>query len=251
MEHFFTVILFTSGALLTAATAQAQTTFSVGPRVGYSLSSARFTVADYPDYFTTSGSFRSGFEAGVMAQVGFSSHFALQPAVLYAHKSPGYGINSYYQPNNYSYKEEYAMELNYLMVPVNLLYSQGPNGRGGQVFLGPYVGWLLGGTYQSTIGSARGTSVSGGTTFSGDVKAGDTYATSTKDTNYYFRKLDAGAQLGVGYGFEALQLQASFSYDLRDIGAAYAPNAGNPYQAPVIHNYGFQVSASYLFSPKN
>ena len=127
----------------------------------------------------------------------------------------------------------------------------GPNGRGGQVFLGPYVGWLLGGTYPSTTGSARGTSVSGGTTFSGDVKTGDTYATSTKDTNYYFRKLDAGAQLGVGYGFEALQLQASFSYGLRDIGAAYAPNAGNPYQAPVIHNYGFQVSASYLFSPKN
>ena len=58
-------------------------------------------------------------------------------------------------------------------------------------------------------------------------------------------------QVGIGYGFDALQLQASFSLGLRDIGAAYAPNAGNYYEAPVIKHRGFQLSAAYLFGPQS
>lgn len=244
MTRLFIPLLAVSGLALVAAPASAQITFSIGPKVGYSLSSARFTVADYPDYFTTPSTYHSGFEAGVVAQLAFGGHLAVQPAVLYARKAPGYGTHSYYQPNDFSYKQDYELKLNYLVVPVNLLYSQRPNGRGGQVFAGPYVGFLLGGTYQSTTGSARGSSVSGGATASGDVKTGDTYANSN---TYYIRQLDAGAQVGVGYGFDALQVQASFSLGLRNIGADYAPNAGNPYEAPVIRNRGFQLSAAYLF----
>jgi hypothetical protein len=251
MKQSFT-ILFAAGSLLLATTvAQAQTTFRIGPKMSYLLSTAAFNVVDYPDYFTTPSSFRSGFEAGVVAQVGVSSHFAVQPAVLYARRGLGFGTHSYYQPNNYSYKEDYTMGLNYLLVPVNLLYSQRPNGRGGQVFAGPYVGWLLGGTYQSLIGSATGMSVPSGLASSGNVKAGDTYATSFRDNTYYMRRLDAGLQVGVGYGFEALQLQASFSLGLRDVGAGYVPNAGYYYEPPVIRHRGFQLSAAYLFGPKS
>jgi hypothetical protein len=251
MKSLFTACLLTSSAFLATTTVQAQVTFRLGPQVGYSLSAASFHVADYPDYFTTSSSYRSGFEGGIVTQIGIGSHFAVQPAFLYAHKAPGFGTYSYYQPNNYSYKQEYTLGLNYLTVPINLLYSWQPNGRGAQVFLGPYLGWLLGGTYRNTTGTARGTSVSVGDTFSGNVKAGDTYATSYRDSNYYLRQLDAGLQVGVGYGFEALQLQASFSLGLRDIGAAYAPKAPHDYEAPVIHTRGFQLAASYLFGPKH
>lgn len=250
MTKLITCSFIAGSFALLATAAQAQTTFSIGPRAGFSLSSASFTVSDYPDYFTTSGTYRSGFEAGVVAQVGFGGHWAVQPALLYTRKAPGFGTYSYYQPNNYSYKEEYTLGLNYLTLPINLLYSQRANGRGGQVFAGPYVGWLLGGTYRSTIGSAYGSSVPGGTTSSGDVKVGDTYATSRRDPNYYMHRLDTGLQVGVGYGFEALQLQASFSLGLRNIGAAYAPNAGNYYEAPVIKNRGFQLSAAYLLGFK-
>ncbi len=141
------------------------------------------------------------------------------------------------------------MGLNYLLAPINLLASQRKGGRGGQVFVGPYLGWLLGGTYRSTTGTAYASSVSGGTTVSGEVKAGETYTTNRRDTNYYLRRLDAGLQVGVGYGFDALQLQASFSLGLRNIGAAYTPDAGNYYEAPVIKNRGFQLAAAYLLSP--
>jgi hypothetical protein len=250
MKLQFTSLLV-GGCTLVATVAQAQTTFHIGPKAGFLLSSNSFRVADYPDYFTTSGSYRTGFEVGAVAQVGFGNHFTVQPALLYARQGSGFGTYSYYQPNNYSYKEEYTLGLNYLTLPINLLYSQRPSGCGGQVFLGPYVSWLLGGTYRSTIGLAYSASVAGGTTYSGEVKVGDTYASNPRDTNYYMRRLDAGLQAGIGYGFEALQVQASFSLGLRNIGATYAPNTGNDYEAPVIKNRGFQLSVAYLFGMKS
>jgi hypothetical protein len=244
-------LLLAGGCVLVATAAQAQTTFRLGAQGGFSLSSASFTVADYPDYFRTAGSYRSGFEAGVVGQLGVGSHLTVQPALLYARKAPGFGTYSYYQPNNYSYKQEYTLGLNYLTLPINLLFSQRAAGRGAQVFAGPYLGWLLGGTYRNTTGTAYATSVAGGTTISGAVRAGDTYATNPQDTNYYLRRLDAGVQAGIGYVFEALQVQASFSLGLRNIGAAYAPGVGNDYEAPVIKTRSVQLSAAYLFNLRN
>ncbi|MDO7884243.1 porin family protein [Hymenobacter cheonanensis] len=249
MKHFITHFLLGSFFLTTSA-AQAQVRIRIGPQVGYTLSSASFSVIDYPDYFTPSGSYRSGFAAGLVAQLGLTDHLSLQPALLYARKAPAVTISSYYQPNNYYYFDEYTFQFNYLTLPVNLLYSQRADGQGGQVFLGPYLGWLLGGQYTHGARAGYGSSITGGGTYSGKVAAGDTYATSTKDSNYYSRQLDAGLQAGVGYGVGALQLQATFSLGLRNIGAAYAPTANNPYEAPVIRNRSFQLSAAYLFGPK-
>lgn len=171
----------------------------------------------------------------------------MQPAVLYARKAPVYGINTYYPPSDFSYRQEYALHLNYLLVPINLLYSQRPNGRGGQVFAGPYLGWLLDGTYTSTTSNSLSTA---GNAFTGNIKTSDTYSTAPMDTNYPFRQIDAGVQVGMGYGFAALQVQASFSLGLRDISPAYAPDVAHDYAAPAIHNRGFQLSAAYMFGSK-
>lgn len=250
MKQLFTHLVLEGCLLLTASTAQAQVPFRLGPQVGYTLSSASFSVADYPDYFTLSSSYRSGFEAGLVAQLGITEHFTVQSAALYQRKAPGITISSYYQPNKYTYIDEYTFRFNYLTVPLNLLYSQRANGRGGQVFLGPYLGWLLGGKYTQSTRTGYDGSLTGGGTTSGAVVAGDTYATSNRNSNYYSRRLDAGLQAGIGYGFQALQLQATFSLGLRNIGAAYAANANNYYEAPIIHNRSFQLAVSYLFNPK-
>lgn len=247
MNQLITNSLFISSLFLASA-AQAQVTFSIGPKVSYSLFTASFHVSDYPDYFSTFSSYRSGGEAGVLAQVGFSNHWAVQPSLLYARKAPSYGTTSYYQPNNYGYHQQYTLGLNYLLLPINVLYSQRANGQGSQVFLGPYVGWLLGGTYRVRSNEGPGQPKLGGPAYDGTVEAGDTY---TNDSCYAIRKLDAGLQVGIGYGFEALQLQASFSLGLRNIGAEYAPTVPHDYEAPVIRTRGFQLSATYLFGPKS
>lgn len=247
MNKLITSALLISN-LCVATAAQAQVKFSIGPKVGYSLSTASFHVSDYPDYFSTYSSYRSGAEAGVLAQLGFGAHWAVQPALLYARKAQRYGTTSYYQPNNYGSYQEYTLGVNYLLLPVNLLYSQRAGGQGGQVFIGPYVGWLLGGTYRTRYSEGPGQPKVGGPAYDGTVEAGDTYTTGSR---YAIRGLDAGLQVGVGYGFEALQLQASFSLGLRNIGADYAPTARHNYEAPVIRTRGFQLSAVYLFGPKS
>jgi hypothetical protein len=247
MKQFNTSILIISSLFLATA-AQAQVTFSIGPKVGYSLSTASFHVSDYPDYFSTFSSYRSGVEAGVLAQIGFGDHWAVQPALLYARKAPSYGTSSYYQPNNYGYHQQYTLGLNYLLLPINVLYSQRANGQGKQMFIGPYMGWLLSGTYRVQSNEGRGEPKAGGPAYDGTVEAGDTYVNSSR---YAIRGLDAGLQMGVGYGLGALQLQASFSLGLRNVGAAYAPNALHDYEAPVIRTRGFQLSAAYLFGPKS
>lgn len=245
-------LLLTLGLLsLSSTRAHAQSRFRLGPQGGYTLSSVTYHVSDYPDYIKTSGGYGSGFTAGLVAQIDLpGSSFSLQPAVHYTRRTPRIDDNSYYQPNNYYYNQHYEFQFNYLTIPLNLLYSEHSHGQGFEVFAGPYLALLLGGKYTSSISAGYG-GPSSGRAYAGNVVAGDTYATSVRNTDYYSRKLDYGLQAGVGYGLQAIQLQFSINYGLKDIGAAYAANAGNTFAAPVIHNYGLQLTAAYLFGPKS
>ena len=230
--------LLVAGLAGLSLAAHAQATFSIGPKASYSLSSAHFTVADYPDYFSTFNSYRSGFEAGVVAQVGFGNHWAVQPALLYARKALGYGTSSYYQPNNYGYYQEYTLGLNYLTLPVNVAYSLRPDGQGLQAFAGPYVGLLLGGNYQFSTSSGSSYSAEG------KVKAGEYYtipAPGTTTSDVLLHRFDVGVQAGLGYRVGKVLAQVDFAFGLRDL----APTFSDAYSRTA------QASLSYLFGSKN
>ncbi|RZK29744.1 MAG: PorT family protein, partial [Hymenobacter sp.] len=129
-----------AGSLLLTATAHAQTTFSVGPRVGLNVATAHF-----PD----KSSYRlAGFEAGLTGNLQLG-HFAVQPSLLFSQKGYRTHGNLFTIDAPGTYEE--TVRLNYLMLPVNLAYTLGENGQGLQVFAGPYVGLFLGGTYTRRI----------------------------------------------------------------------------------------------------
>jgi hypothetical protein len=144
-------IFFTSCSLL-VATAHAQTTFSVGPKGGLTGAKAHYQDNPYPDIVTGKASYRPGFEAGLQGVLRWN-HWQLQPALLYRR-------NSFHLAGTQAdvigtdgvsptpYEED--IRLNYLTVPVMLAYTQQGNGRGWQVFAGPYLSVLVGGT--STFG---------------------------------------------------------------------------------------------------
>ena len=249
MKLPFTSYLLTAGLVLAASVVHAQTTFHIGPKLGYNRSFGGF---EYPgnDYLNVTNSSRSGVEAGIVAQVGLSGHWAVQPAVLYSQKGFGFVEKAYDAPYNYSYEGEYSFLFNYLAVPINLVYSQRSGGQGLQVFAGPYVGFLLGGSYTSTQSGRYGSGASRGQSSKGDVEAGDTY-NNRPDAPYVSQGLDAGLQGGLGYGFASgLQVQASYSQGLRNLGAEYGP--GLTTQAPPTYrNHAFQLSLAYLFGPKS
>lgn len=235
--------------LLAAATSHAQISFRVGPRVGFNQSFGRF---EYPNetYLKVTNSSRSGAEAGVAAQVGLGTHWAVQPAVLYSQKGFAFDEDAFDAPYNYTYHGEYSFRFNYLAVPINLLFSTGAGGQGFQVFAGPYVGFLLGGKYSSARSGRYGSTPAGSETSKGKVEAGDTYD-NRPDGPYVSKGLDAGLQGGIGYGFAGgLQVQVGYSHGLRDLGAKYAPGLTTR-TPPTYQNHAFQFSVAYLFGPKS
>ena len=241
--------LLAGGLLLAASPARAQVSFSVGPKVGYNRSFGGF---EYPNqtYLTVTNSSRSGVEAGIVAQVGFSDHWAVQPAVLYAQKGFAFAEKAYDAAYNYSYQGDYNFCFDYLTVPVNAVYSQRPGGRGLQVFAGPYVGFLLGGRYTSSQSGRYGNGAARGQSAEGDVKAGDTYNNRPGEA-YVTQGVDAGVQGGLGYGWAGgFQVQVGYSQGLRNLGAGYVPGVTSQ-TPPTYRRHAFQFSGAYLFGPKS
>ncbi len=244
MKHF---CIFVASGLLLAGTAHAQATFSVGPRLGGSVTSAHF-----PEKYNASYDSRLGFEAGLLGNLQFG-HFAVQPSLLFSQR--GYrkaSVPIYLDPSMLpdpgTIDETYR--LNYLTLPLNLAFTLGRDGQGLQVFGGPYVGLLVGGNYTYHI---HLDSYSGGNPYDREearkVQAGSVVSNPSSDYTYS-QRFDAGLQAGLGYRFNGLLVQAGYSLGLRNLAVQYEYNT-IAYDTPAYYNRAWQLSLSYLVGPKS
>jgi hypothetical protein len=236
MTSKLTASLLTTGSLLLATVVQAQTSFSIGPKVGLNAATTYYT----PAVKGLSLRYRLGIEAGVAGSLSFG-HFALQPALLYSQK--GYkqharvdyttGPGRPYGTADFDGVER----LNYVTLPISLAYCQRQNGQGFQVFVGPYLALLLGGNFTNTIQYPLGPD-----TFSGNIMPDGEDARGA-----VARRYDAGLQAGLGYRYQALLFQVDYSMGLhtRTVEADMGGRASN-----YAYNRAFQASLSYLFGPK-
>lgn len=228
MNRQFTLLVSSFTLLVTSA--QAQTTFSIGPQMGLTVAGA-----SNPSPNTTTIHYRTGFEAGLQSIMQFG-HLAVQPSLHFAQK----GLDEHYGRNLYSRYTDYR--LNYLTLPVNVAYSLHPDGQGLQVFAGPYIGMLLGGNYQLT--SDDRSAFGGTSSYEGAIEAGTIYTVpapgSTAPQPRLCRRFDMGLQVGLGYRFGKLLAQAEFAFGLSDLYPLL----------PSAHNRTAQASVSYLFTPK-
>lgn len=233
------LLLCVAGGLLLASTAQAQTTFSIGPRFGLNSATLHLPVT-YGEPYTR----RVGFEAGLTSSVQWG-HFALQPSIIFSQK--GYGsagsLVSFDTPVTY----DEQVRFNYLTVPLNLAFTLGKNGQGLQFFAGPYVSALLGGKYVRQVHAAGG--YLGGPSYeyelTGKVKPADIVSDSD---NEYSRRFDTGLQAGLGYRLRGFQLQANYSLGLRNLATQYRGIDGTIYNNLGYYNRAWQLSVSYLVS---
>ncbi len=237
-------LLFLAGGLLLAGTAHAQVTFSVGPRVGLSLSTVHFASND-----NTTG-LRPGFEAGLQSSLQWG-HFAFQPAVLYTQRGFAQDFNSDIDPG-FSNLRANHVRLNYLSIPLLLAFTQRKDGTGFQVFAGPYVSMLLGGHRELdfTTGST-----------SDRVVAADRYEGISPSYNnfqlpdytYYSRRFDVGVQGGVGYRLGQVMLQLTYGLGLRNLSSQKVFTIGpDTYTSEdtAYRNRSLQASLTYLFGSK-
>ena len=101
---------------------------------------------------------KTSISLGLVAEKGFSDHFGLHTGLLYAQKGSK------------------ANTINYLEIPVNIVYFRG-EGHGLFMNLGPYIGYAIGGS---------------------GVNIGKATDTSSLTSNWGIKSIDYGVQFGLG-----------------------------------------------------
>lgn len=236
--------------LVSSAGVHAQITCSIGPTVGFNASSAR-----HPDASSGNNSYsestrvssKIGYEAGLTGTFG-RGHFALEPSVRYSQKGFTRVDETTHLVQGPLHTETYRSELqlNYLTLPLQLVFRQQATGQGLQALVGAYLGFLLGGSdllsYRSTL---RPADTKPGVTH--EVKAG------SKALSYdytYSKRQDVGVQVGIGYRYQGLLWQAGYSVGLRNLAVDYRPIGGyytRNFSGPPYYHRVVQASLTYLF----
>jgi len=214
---------------ITALTAKAQ--FSFGPRVGVNSAKA---ILDYEsdDVFETK--MRLGAQAGIQLSAEFG-HLAIQPAILYSQK--GYDIDYVLDINRYKTTFVGSAKLNYVEVPINFVYTTGDK-KGLQLFAGPYIEYGLNGKYQEE----RSFSTTPNYTYKRGSDVEFVTKEGTDPSKVYFRRVNMGANVGLGYKAGPVQAQLGYGLGLTNI----LPKEGrydNKQYSRVLH-----LSLAYLFS---
>jgi hypothetical protein len=173
-------------------------------------------------------------------EIGFG-HWALQPAVLY--EQGGFKSQMLYNNGSTTYDNRDDVQVHYLTIPLHVAYRQQPTGQGVQVFGGPYLGLLLGGSYQETSDN-----VNGGfhAEASGPVKA-DPNASSRP--GLIQQRVDTGVEGGVGYRYQGFLLQASYRLGLRNVNSEQYYGLIS-FGSTKYQNCAFQTSLTYLLGSK-
>lgn len=158
------------------------------------------------------------FNIGVDYEIAVAPDFYFAPGLFFASKGSKFeweGVDV-----------EETMTLNYLEVPLNLVYKPVLGNGNLIVAFGPYLGYGLGGKYK-VEGSEGGVSAS--------VEEDITFG-SNEDED--LKPLDVGANIGFGYMFGA-GLSLQFNTQLGLVNISHGDDA--------VKNTGFGLSLGYRF----
>ena len=188
-KHFF--VLATAlvlGSMVAYAQKGADKLVSFGIRAGVNLQKI------YGDDFLgnkLTNDFKTGFHAGINADLFISEGFYLQPGLLYSTKGAK-------KTNN---NTEYTQHISYIELPVNLLFK--PQVGNGRLLLGagPYAAYGISGKSKTKSGDAA---IELDAKFKNKVSAAD-YLNGL----YYVKPFDVGGNILVGY-----ELNSGFSLQL-------------------------------------
>jgi hypothetical protein len=189
----------------TAIFAQSKTTFGIRAGVNFQNLNGKDANDDKLDY-----KLKTGFNAGVNAEIPVGIDFYLQPGLLFSTKGAKANVG------------DGKINLSYLELPINFIYK--PELGEGKMLLGfgPYVAYAIGGT--TKVGSVES-----------DIEFGD-QPSETK-------RFDAGANLLAGYEFSnrlSFQLNAG-------LGLLKINNRPDIDKKSSVKNTGFGVSLGYRF----
>ncbi len=143
---------------------------------------------------------RTGFFAGVNADIPLAKNFSVEPGLYYAQK--GYDLKGDFNIKGLDFlgaNAKASLQTQYIDMPVLLKGNFG----GLQIFAGPQISYLAGANLKTTAGLL-----------------GVDLLNKTVDATNQFNRWDAGLTGGIGYQFtNGLNIMASYDYGLMKMDA--------------------------------
>ena len=258
MKHLLTALLLTAG-IGAAATAQAQTTVTFGPRLGLNIST--FSYSGEQQTFDNPKA-TAGVQVGATANISFGN-LAFQPSFIFTQKGAkltgsGRFVDSGFTTN---YTTQATVQPSYIELPLNMVYTAGGD-HGFQVFAGPYVAFGVGGSgsYKVTLNSADPAVAPYNGDYPGSLSVeygdqqndnknagGNGNGLSAPPLIATFRRFDAGFNAGLGY--RVGPIQAQLGYGLGLVNFVPKDTNGQDTGSKGYHR-GFQLTANYFFGGK-
>ncbi|HLP37777.1 porin family protein [Lacibacter sp.] len=217
---FFSTALILSGAFITAK-AQSTTTssgISFGIRAGVNLQNINGKNANGDKL---ENKLLPRFQGGVTADIPLADQFYIQPGILYSGKGAKL------------LDTDIKTSISYIDVPVTFLFK--PMLGTGHMLLGvgPYVGFAIAGKVSDDNGNEE------------KIKFENEVTQAQYDADLYARRLDAGANLLVGYEMSSkFSIQLNAQLGLAKINPEITGASGDK---TASRNTGFGLSLGYRF----
>jgi Outer membrane protein beta-barrel domain len=220
-------ILIFIGAMIVAQGLKAQdvsqssTTYGVLGGVNYFN-----LVGDESDGNAVENDALLGFHGGVFVRIPLANQFYLQPGLLYVQKGA----------KNESDLGKITYGLAYAELPINFLYKAQVGAGSILLGFGPYVAYGINGNVKVE---------SGGVSLDNDIVFQNDVALTDPSTNFYARRVDAGANIFFGYELAGgLSVQFNAQLGMLDVN----PNDNRIADDKTsIRNTGFGISLGYGF----
>lgn len=203
-------IFYVALLLLSSTSAIAQ--FSIGARVAGNLANVNQSLDDEYEF---NPKHKIGIAFGVIAEIGLSEMFAIQPEVLYSQH--GWRLDE----NFLGYPIKVEVRNSYLQVPILAKLTLGSEAFGINVLGGPHIGFGIGDLTSESDGESE--------------------ATSWKDAG--LKTFDYGLTGGIGVAFKAgpgkLGVDARYQFGLANM-------LDDPEGDDKVSNRNLQIGLSYL-----
>ena len=167
-----------------------------------------------------------GFHGGINVQIPIAPEFYFQPGIMYSTKGA----------KNTSGSITSTTKLNYIEVPLNMVYKASLGKGFFMLGFGPYVSYGISGNVKT---------VSGSVTLDRDVKFKSVVDTGDNILTPYYKAFDAGANIFVGYEMASgLFLQLDTEFGMLNINPEYKILSDDKSSTK---NTGFGLSLGYRF----
>jgi len=169
--------------------------------------------------------FAAKFNVGVDAQIPIATDFYIQPGLNFQSKGAKFEDGS----------DEFRLNLFYVDIPVSFVYKTASSHFFGG--FGPYVGFGVGGKATTNVSGAEDVDIE----FRNDITAAELLA----DDKVYFKRMDAGANVFLGYEFvNGLAVKVGTQIGLTNINTDIE---GATADQSKTKNIGFGLTIGYRF----